>query len=320
MSDASIDTIPITTRLRAWWEGYDPREYEDWRNARDGRADEDAEPGLARIELPELEPIEILTRDADGEGAQRIFGRGFISPGGPEQAVDMARALGLDPVQSVLDISLGLGGQAAALAEAFGIWVTGYERNPVLVERAESELSKLSSGDQVRVNHYEPETLDLPKRKFDVVICREQLHRIDDRLLVLSKVRGALKTWGQFLLTDYVIPSDDAPSKRLQTWMRSRGENVTLWTREQYEVALSNQGLDVRVVKDESEAHAEMIRSAFKAFVSEINANKAVTTTAVGRDALGKLAEDWSRLANLLQDGEVQLVRFLALKPEQTSA
>ena len=43
-------------------------------------------------------------------------------------------------------------------------------------------------------------------------------------------------------------------------------------------------------------------------------ADKAVTETPIARAALVDLAEDWSRLASLLQKGELQLVRILAMK------
>ena len=336
MSDASVGPLPLLVRLRAWWEGYDPQEYELWRSARLTALDS---PVGERIALPELEPIDLLTRDAAGEGAdfefaeeenpdpvwpraklevaQRVFGRGFTTPGGADHVVDMGRPLGLNPAQSVLDTSVGLGGPAAALAEHFGTWITGYEKNSFLVEQAPEALKTLPAGDHVEANELVLETLELPRKKYDVVLSLESMHRVNDRIMLLGKMRGALKDWGQLLLTDYVVPNDEMPSGRVQAWMKARGEPVTLWTREQYEVALANQGLDIRIVKDESAKQAELIRTAFQHFVSEIDANAAVTTNAIGRQALMSLAEDWSRLAGLLADGELQLVRFLALKPEQ---
>ncbi|MDF1791298.1 MAG: methyltransferase domain-containing protein [Thalassobaculaceae bacterium] len=265
----------------------------------------------------EDEPDPVWPR-AKMEVSQRVFGRGFIIPGGPEHVIDIVKSLGLDPVQSVLDISMGLGGPGAAMAAKYGVWITGYERNPALFEQSASVLATIKSGDQVRSNFLDPETFDLPRKKFDAVLSTESMHRVQDRIALIGKVRNTLKDWGQFLLIDYVLPDESQPSERLMTWLRSRGEPVTLWTRQQYEVALSNQGLDIRVIKDESGAHVEMIRRDFAEFVSTLNANKAVTGTEIGKAALMDLAEDWSRLASLLQDGELQLLRFLAMKPEET--
>lgn len=342
MSEASTVAVPWRIRLRAWWEGYDPLDYVEWQ----GRDSEESEQDYAlppSIALPKTMSLDELmddgpaTRDTAGEGiddafleedepdpvwsraklevSQRVFGRGFVVPGGADHAVETVRSLGLDPVQSVLDLSMGLGGPAAAVAEKYGVWITGYERNRALLETAGIVLTTIKAGDQVRSNHLDPDTLYLPRKKFDVVISSESMHRIQDRISLIGKVRGALKDWGQFLMSDYVLAQDGEPSKRLLTWLQSRGEPVTLWTREQYEVALANQELDIRVIRDESELHAEMIRQEFANFVTTLNANKSVTETPVGRSALMEIAEDWSRLAALLTSGELQLVRFLALKP-----
>jgi len=344
MSEASTIPVPWRTRLRAWWEGYDPLEYVEWRDGASLDPDDVEVP--ASIALPktmsldELMADEPSTRDTAGESvdeafleeespdpvwprakmeiSQRVFGRGFIVPGGPEHAVEVVRSLGLDPVQSVLDLSMGLGGPAAAMAERYGTWITGYERNRALLNLASTVLTTVKSGDQVRGNHLDPDSLYLPRKKFDVVLSSESMHRVQDRIALLGKIRNAMKDWGQFLMSDYVLPQEGQASDRLMAWMRNRGEPVTLWTREQYEVALSNQGLDIRVIKDESEQHAEMIRQDFAEFVTSLNANKSVTDTPLGGAALMDLAEDWSRLATLLQKGELQLLRFLAMKPEDS--
>jgi cyclopropane fatty-acyl-phospholipid synthase-like methyltransferase len=252
------------------------------------------------------------------EVSQRVFGRGFLAPGGPDHVIDIVKSIGLDPVQTVLDLSMGLGGPGAAMAGTYGVWITGYERNPALFDIAATVLPTLKAGDQVRTNFFDPETVELPRKKFDVVLSGESMHGIQNRVALIQKIFDSLKDWGQFLMSDFVVPDESTPSERLKTWMQNRGEPVTLWTRQQYEVALSNQKFDVRSIKDESKVYVDMIRHDFASFVATLNADKAVTETPIGRAALMDLAEDWSRLATLLQDGELQLLRFLAMKPEET--
>ncbi|MFX4221383.1 MAG: methyltransferase domain-containing protein [Thalassobaculum sp.] len=343
MSEARTIAVPWHIKLRAWWEGYDAQEYVEWRQRADSDGTEDDEPSLPpSIALPKMMSLDDLMDEtpADGTGAgvefeeeaapdpvwsragiavsQRVFGRGFVAPGGADAAIEMAKPLGLDPVQSVLDLTMGLGGPGAALAGKYGVWITGYERNPALFDQAVIELAAIKSGDQVRTNFYDPETVELPRRKFDVVLFVDEMHRVQDRLALIAKIHASMKDWGQFLLGDYVIPDENPPSDRLRAWMGNRGEPVTLWTRAQYETALSNQGFDVRVIRDVSQTQAELIRNDFAKFVSALNADRQVTETPVGRQALMALAEDWSRLATLLQNGELQLLRFVSMKPEET--
>lgn len=344
VSEASTITVPWHIRLKAWWEGYDPDEYVEWRD-RDPESGADGEdtddPSMpASIALPkmmsfddlmashatesglndgDLEFLEEVAPDpvwprAKVEVSQRVFGRGFVTPGGAEQIIDAAKSLGLDPVQSVLDLTMRLGGEDAAIAGKYGVWVTGYERNPALFEISGLVLPTIPAGDQVRPSFYDPETVELPRKKFDVVLSNENMHCVQDRVALIAKIYESLKDWGQFLMSDFVLPDEKPPSERLMKWLQNRGEPVTLWTKEQYEVALANQTFDVRFVKEESEDYEHRIRHDFAAFVETLNADKVVTETPVARAALVDLAEDWSRLASLLQKGELQLVRILAMK------
>lgn len=346
MSEASTITVPWHIRLKAWWEGYDTDEYVEWREREpeaDGEVEEADDPSRpAAIALPkmmsfddmmaehaapskpdlndgDLEFLEEMAPDpvwsrAKVEVSQRVFGRGFVTPGGSEQIIDTVKSVGLDPVQSVLDLTMRLGGEDAAIAGKYGVWVTGYERNPALFEISASVLPAIKAGDQVRPNFYDPETVELPKRKFDVVLSNESMHCVQDRAALMAKIYESLKDWGQFLMSDFVLPDEKPPSERLTKWLERRGEPVSLWTKAQYEAALTELTFDVRYVKEESEAYEHRIRHDFAAFVATLNADKAVTETPIARAALVDLAEDWSRLASLLQKGELQLVRILAMK------
>ncbi|MEQ8587496.1 MAG: methyltransferase domain-containing protein [Thalassobaculaceae bacterium] len=343
MSEARTIAVPWHIKLRAWWEGYDAQEYVEWRERAEADGSDSDDPALPpSIALPKMMSLDDLMDEPQAAGgavdpafeeeaipdpvwprarieiSQRVFGPGFLAPGGAEAAVEMAKPLGLDPVQSVLDLTMGLGGTGAALAERYGVWITGYERNPALLELATTVLPAIKSGDQVRSSFYDPETLELPRRKFDVVLFVDEMHRIQDRLALIAKISDSLKDWGQFLLGDYVLPDENPPSERLQAWMGGRGEPVTLWTRAQYETALTNQGFDVRVIRDVSQNQAQLIRNDFARFVEALNADRQVTETPVGRQALMELAEDWSRLATLLHDGELQLLRMVSMKPEES--
>ena len=328
--------------MKAWWEGYDPAEYVEWREQH-GEDSEDPElpPSIAlpgamsfddlmeghssssQLDDGDLEFLEEAAPDpvwprAKIEMSQRVFGRGFTAPGGDDYVIDVVKSVGLDPVQSVLDLSMGLGGADAAIAGKYGVWVNGYERNPALFDIAQTVLPSIKSGDQVRTNFYDPDTLELQRKKFDVILSSESMHAVKDRAVLIGKIYDALKDWGQFLMSDFVLPGEGEPSKRLATWLENRGEPVALWTRDQYETAFTEHKFDVRFMKDESDIYQQMIRHNFAEFVETLNADKAVTETPVGRAALVELAEDWSRLASLLQDGELQLIRFLAMKPEES--
>ena len=65
------------------------------------------------------------------EVIQRLFGRGFIHPGGAEQMA-FVQAVWTDAAAIGHGCLGGLGGGPAALAEFFGVWVTAFEHDSKL--------------------------------------------------------------------------------------------------------------------------------------------------------------------------------------------
>ena len=64
-----------------------------------------------------------------------IWGRGFMTPGGPENVRKTVRGLDLRD-KLVLDIGSGIGGPALVLAQEFGARVIGLDLEEPLVRRA----------------------------------------------------------------------------------------------------------------------------------------------------------------------------------------
>jgi len=315
--------IPIGTRMEAWWKGYDPRELHSYKKTLARLSDQGMPPDEVAAEFGRQTRVETEPADDDDpvwpnsriEVIQRLFGRGFIIPGGAEQMAHVCKPFGLTPQQTVMDVSAGLGGGPAALSEFFGVWVGGFERNPKLVEAAPAAIKGLRGISKVKIEGYSPTGFAPKPKSVDCVVCRESLYLVDDKADVLTGMKMALKDWGQLLITDYVLPDTAPPKGRLDDWIASQPERVTLWTKERYEQALTDRGFDVRIVEDLSEEQHGLIKASFSNLLETVAQSDLFSGKPLRKRALMKETEEWARRAAMLESGEIKLYRFFALKP-----
>jgi SAM-dependent methyltransferase len=322
-------SIPLAIRLKAWWNGYEPSELYAFERTRDGPsggnvgvADMHRDVKARQLEVPdEKDDDDPIWPDSRIDVIQRLFGRGFIHPGGAERMAEICKPFGLTPQQSVMDLSAGLGGGPASLSEFFGVWVTAYERNAKLVGAAPASIKGLRGAEKVKVEKFDTDAFEPKQNSVDCVVCRDTLYQIQDKVGVLDGVKKALRQGGQILLTDYIAPDDSALQGRLKEWAESSEQPVWLWPAERYEQALADRGFDVRISEDLSPLYSKMIRQAFVAFVDaagqsmqggsgEIYAGKPRR-----RAALLQEAERWAFRAALLDAGHLKVHRLFALKP-----
>lgn len=313
MTASDDRSIPLRHRLAAWWRGYDAAEYYAWQTggapAKGGSSLDDLLP-----KVPVLSTVDHTRARIDV--LQRLFGAGYTSPGGPENAVEVVKPFGLTPEHSMLDLAAGLGGSATAVVQRYAVWITGYEMDPELAEQAPTVVSTLKGGDHVTIRGYTPESLSLRPKSFDRVLSRESLFAVRDRMAMLKTIHGVLKDWGQCVITDYVLPAEQEPSDRVKAWLESEDLTYKPWAKQEYERALAELGFDVRVVENQSDRHLQHIRDTFARFVQNLNPSDPLAEDPAHRAALIVEAERWARRAALMERGDLALYRFFVIKPE----
>ncbi len=112
----------LKTRLKAWWEGYDPADLMT------GPAPEPVLGPVAPLETPpeEIPPLE----QPHIKVSQQIWGEGFTRPGGAAAILTLVKPFAINPSMTVMDFGAGLGGGTRAVSEEFNVWVNGFERIP----------------------------------------------------------------------------------------------------------------------------------------------------------------------------------------------
>ncbi len=142
--------------------------------------------------------------DATRESLQRIFGKGFTSPGGREE---MARLLnGLDLTgQTVMDLGCGLGGDSLLLARAVGAGkVVSVDVDPGNLEVTGRAVREAGLEDVVTPTLVEPGPMPFPDGSFDAVHSKAMICHIQDKAALFSEVRRILRPGGSFVAADWM--------------------------------------------------------------------------------------------------------------------
>lgn len=143
-----------------------------------------------------------------------MWGEGFLSPGGAEEARAIASNTEIAG-KRVLDIGSGAGGAALLLARELGASrVVGIDVVPTLVERAR----QLASGiDNVRFEVVEPGPFPFEPESFDVVFTKDALLHFPDKTRAFAEIYRVLVPCGVFIGSDWLAGENIA---RCPAWAR----------------------------------------------------------------------------------------------------
>lgn len=306
-------SMPLSLRLKAWWEGYDADDIKKRIAERSPAPEPEPEPKEEPKEISRdtIDPWDEETVDI----AQYIWGQGFCGPGGPDYIVSLSKLLALSPEMSMLQIGASIGGPARVLADRFGVWMTGYEESATLVEKGNT-LSKMAGLEKKAViSQYDPENVEEFDRKFDRALSKEALFTIQNKADLIGKIEKKLKPGGLFLMTEYVLGSDSAVTKdRYKEWVIGERTHPYPVMPDELTDMLKKNRLQVRVSEDISMQYINMITKAWA------GADEVAAKLAKQEDGSHKIqvlmaeAEFWTRRKKLLESGDLKLWRIVANK------
>ena len=314
--------LPLKIKLKAWWEGYDQDEYGKMiLGEEEEEEDDDAEPVVA--EKPE--PVAALL-DSSGWGEARvninqlIWGEGFCGPGGEEHIVSMTKLLALDKKMSLLDVGSTLGGKGRALAENYGVWVTGLEPSKLLTEKG-NEISKVKGmGKKVEIIEADFEVEQKFDHNFDRIFSKETLFTVNNKEQFLRDIYAATKADGLALFTDYILGSEGSSMKdEFKEWRDSEPVRPYCQTAEEYKELIEKVGYKTRVNEDITAQYIELISDAWKGATSVVNKLLEEEDGKEMIDVLLSEAEFWTKRVKLLKSGELKVWRVLGYKADTRS-
>lgn len=308
--------IPLRTKLKVWWEGYDINDVEQRLKALPGKDKSAAPPrhDPPPTDIDEVLPIEPWD-DRRIEIAQYIWGEGYCGPGGPEHVIAMSKLLALSPEMSALVIGAGLGGPARVLASEFGVWITGIEDSKKLAAAGMELSTRSGMAKKAEIRHYDARHPDLD-RNFDRAFSKEAMFTVEDKESLIHHVHKKLKNDGLFLLTDFFSAREGVSNHPdYLEWKTKEPQHPYPILVADMIKMFNGAGFGVRVNEDITDQYISMIARAW-AEADQVIA-RLIAQGEEGRqlvEVLMREAEFWSRRSKLLQDGILQIHRILVVK------
>ena len=290
--------IPFWVRLKAWWEGYDLAIRQKQTVVVDTaplEPEPEEEPGSRRLEV-----------------MQEIWGRGMSGPGDESYIMRLVKPLGLKPEHTVIDVGAGLGGMTRVISEKFDIWMTGLESDREVAD-AGMELSTMAGlAKRAPIHYFDMDHYEFRENSTDCVISKEALYLVEDKDRLLTEIIRMVKPRGQILFTDYVL-AEDADERMVYAWAEGEPRKPNPWTMRDYEVALTEHRLDIRIKEDITEEVYGIITANWAKFLSSLKGKRVDKATS---EAITDAVELWTRRTKAIDAGALRICRFHALKKE----
>ncbi|MGQ9366795.1 SAM-dependent methyltransferase [Azospirillum sp. ST 5-10] len=301
--------MSLRTRLYAWWEGYDLSALKRKDDSEDRQEGAAPVPAKAAVGMNRWgKPLWSATRM---EVAERLWGSGFVTPGGNDHVPYLVKPMGLNPAMSVLDLSAGLGGTSRAMAAKYGCWVTGLESSPLLAKEGMQRSFKEGLEKKAPIEAYDPERFSYSKR-VDAILYKEGMFAVRDKDQLFDGIEVALKPRGHLLLTDYIL-APDAKRGVIEAWTDKEPLEPNLWSLERMQNAFAQRNLDLRIAEDMTDTHRHLILVAIQSFAHYLEQYALTHETKV---SVVDEIELWARRVAALEAG-LRCYRFYALKPAE---
>lgn len=201
------------------------------------------------------------------DALQFVWGAGFLSPGGAEAVTALLRGRDITDAR-VLDIGSGLGGMDLLLAKDHGAaHVTGIDVDPWLIERSSALAAEHGLDDRVEFRLVQPGPLPFAGAEFDVVVSKDTMIHISDKLAIYGEVMRVLRPGGWFLASDWLFAPGAATSPHILAWMGDNPLGFSFTTPQEALTALRGAGFAAPWVTDASSA----VEAAFVDEVKQLN-------------------------------------------------
>ncbi|MEL7028084.1 MAG: hypothetical protein AAGL49_02490 [Pseudomonadota bacterium] len=247
--------------------------------------------------------------------AQWLWGDGHLAPFADDLYVDYAQALLMNSEKSLAILEAGLCGGARAIAKETGVWVSAFEGRERLIEAATEQNAAAGLGKKVVLEPSSPEGPALPEAKFQGVLSVAETIFVEDKKALFASVKQALQKDGGFLCVDYVAQEGAEPSD-VSSCFSSHWGDVHLWPADRQVDTLEGLGFDVRVRENVTAVHLDHVSAGWARWRRVVDEIEGANLDAEDRGALLQIlneeAELWANRMAALNDGRLQLYRFLA--------
>lgn len=232
---------------------------------------------------------------------ERLWGDGFLSPGGPDE---VARAIGHVDLTgaSVVDIGCGSGGATIALVRNHGAAsVVGIDVEHPVCEHARTRVARAGLSDRIEIRQVVPGPLPFPDASTDVVFSKDSIVHIADKEALAVDVFRVLRPGGWFVGSDWLIAHDGEPSPAMAAYIAAEDLDFGMASPARYRAALEAAGfVDIELV-NRNEWYREVAREELERLTGP---DRGTFEAAIGPHELERQIRTWQAMVPVLDSGE----------------
>jgi cyclopropane fatty-acyl-phospholipid synthase-like methyltransferase len=242
------------------------------------------------------------------ELAGRLWGSGYILPGGETEILRLAKPLLLSEATSLLLLGCGPGGAAHSIANHLGAWVTGFEADPDLAVAAAVSSLESGLGRRAAIEPWDPAAPRFPHRSFHNALALDPIGgKVEP---VLGALALSLRSGGQIALVQTVAGTRfDPADPAIRAWSRLERRGPALPSEAMITRVLGRLGFEVCITEDISRRHIGLSVRGWRDALRGMQDKPSSASAAL----LVREAELWLHRVKLLRSGALRLIRWHAI-------
>ncbi len=245
--------------------------------------------------------------------SERLWGEGFLFPGGAEETLRLVAPLGLNGELNLLLVGAGAGGPPRVIGAQFGAWVAGFEADPGLAGLAAERCNGARLGGRAKVEMWNPQAPSLRAQAYHHGLALEPLRNAQFSA-VLSAITSALRPGGQLVMVDLVADEAlDHAEPTVAAWRQAERRSADLPTERGVTRMLGRLGFEVRLAEDITDRHVRLATAGWSSFLRGLDERPSASAAPV----LVSEAELWALRLRLIRGGRLRMVRWQAYAPRR---
>lgn len=244
---------------------------------------------------------------------ERLWGDGYLSPGGADEVRRVIEGLDLGG-RTVVDIGCGSGGITAALARDHGAGrVIGLDVEAPVCAAARRRAEAAGVSDRVEIRQVSPGPMPLPDASADIVFSKDSIVHIPDKDALARDVLRVLKPGGWFAASDWLIGHDGAPTPEMAAYLAEEDLDFGMASPGRYRAALEAAGFTEIRLRNRNPWYRATARGELERLLGPERPEFEAT---VGAEEVERQIRIWQTMIVVLDTGEHCPHHLRARRPE----
>jgi|GEM_PF-1300757 len=247
---------------------------------------------------------------ARADWEDRLWGPGFLLPGGEAEVMRLATVLPVSPATTLMLLGRDAGGAAHAIAAQRGAWMVIHLHDPLLIERAAPRV--FPHGRRAQIQPWSPAAPGFRAKFHHLALALEPIRCGAAPEVLLQALAAAMRAQGQILLLETVArkppPEHEAAFRR---WLALEGRSAPPPSQAAIDRAIHHAGFNLHVVEDLGARHSAAATEGWARMITGLKGEHRPRT----KDAAAALvleAEAWLLRHRLVAAGVLSVLRWHA--------